>query len=85
MTCAECGTPNTDDARFCSDCGAELASISLTGSIDSFQNVEMYGYDDNGTQIDVFKGRFVTSSRIEGQWSKPNGSRSLPFTLIQQH
>jgi serine/threonine protein kinase len=60
-------------------------NISLTGSIDSYQNVEMYGYDDNGIQIDVFKGRFVSSSRVEGQWSKPNGSRSLPFTLIQQH
>jgi serine/threonine protein kinase len=60
-------------------------NISLTGSIDSYQNVEMYGYDDNGTQIDVFKGRFVSSSRMEGQWSKPNGSRSLPFTLTQQY
>ncbi len=60
-------------------------SISLTGAIDGNQNVEMYGYDNNGTQIDVFKGRFVSSFRIEGQWSKPNGSRSLPFTLIQQN
>jgi len=59
-------------------------NISLTGSIDANQNVEMYGYD-NGVQIDVFKGRFVSSFTVQGQWSKPNGSRSLPFTLTQSN
>ena len=31
--CARCGRPNPDDARFCSNCGAQLAGLGGTGGI----------------------------------------------------
>jgi FHA domain/zinc-ribbon domain len=31
--CARCGRPNPEDARFCSNCGAQLAGIAGTGSM----------------------------------------------------
>jgi hypothetical protein len=58
-------------------------NITLTGTIDSYQNVELYGYNASGTLVDVFKGRFVSSSEMLGTWSKPDGSKILPFTLIE--
>ena len=31
--CARCGRPNPEDARFCSNCGAQLAGPGGTGSM----------------------------------------------------
>lgn len=56
-------------------------NISLNGTIDDNQNVELSGYDEAGTMIDVFKGQLISSNSLEGTWSKPDGSRSLPFQL----
>jgi len=56
-------------------------NITLNGTIDENQNVELYGYDEGGTMIDVFKGQLSSSSSLEGMWSKPDGSKSLPFDL----
>jgi hypothetical protein len=55
-------------------------NITLNGTIDGNQNVELYGYDEAGTMIDIFKGQLI-SNNLEGTWSKPDGSKSLPFAL----
>jgi hypothetical protein len=58
--------------------------ITLTGTIDSYQNIELYGYNASGVLVDVFKGRFISNSEMQGTWSKPDGSKSLPFTMREQ-
>ena len=34
-TCASCGTPNEEDARFCEGCGASLARICATCGVEA--------------------------------------------------
>jgi len=56
-------------------------NITLNGTISSDQEFEMYGYDEGGTMIDIFKGHLISSNALEGTWSKPDGSKSLPFAF----
>jgi hypothetical protein len=56
-------------------------NITLNGTIGSDQEFELYGYDEGGTMIDIFKGQLISSNVLEGTWSKPDGSKSLPFAL----
>lgn len=56
-------------------------NITLNGTIGSDQGFELYGYDEGGTMIDIFKGHLISSNILEGTWSKPDGSKSLPFTF----
>ncbi|HBB89519.1 MAG TPA: hypothetical protein DC047_18090 [Blastocatellia bacterium] len=56
-------------------------NISLNGTIDDNQNVELYGYDDGGAMIDIFKGQLISNNVLEGTWSKPDGSKALPFAF----
>jgi hypothetical protein len=59
--------------------------LGLEGSLRGKDSLILFEYDESGKQTGLFKGRFKgafgTSELIEGTWSKPNGSKSLPFAL----
>ncbi|MFP5211890.1 MAG: hypothetical protein ACLGPL_00785, partial [Acidobacteriota bacterium] len=55
--------------------------IRLDGSVDGEGNVTMKEYDAKGNQTGLFKGKFVSAQKIEGVWTKPDGSKPMPFSL----
>jgi hypothetical protein len=58
--------------------------IPIQGTIDSQKKVVINEFDEKGNQTGVFKGKFTSARRIEGIWSKPNGSKAMPFVLELQ-
>ncbi|MFN2454026.1 MAG: hypothetical protein ABR577_07370 [Pyrinomonadaceae bacterium] len=58
--------------------------ISIKGTVDEQDNFVLNEFDQNGNQTGIFKGRFVSSSSIEGTWSKPSGDKSMPFSLVEK-
>lgn len=57
-------------------------SIKLSGSIDDSGNINLNGFDEKGNTCDVFTGQLVQGS-ITGNWSKPDGSKALPFSVSE--
>ena len=57
--------------------------VNLTGSVTSADSILINEFDQAGNLFGVFKGKFVSPTRIEGTWSKPDGSRKTPFFLSQ--
>ena len=56
--------------------------IKISGTIDNSGNISLNGFDDKGNACDVFKGQLVQNS-ISGNWSKPDGSKTLPFSVSE--
>lgn len=54
--------------------------IPLKGSIDEQNNVELTEYE-KGKEIGLFSGKFTSPNKIEGHWSKPDGSKKLTFVV----
>lgn len=64
--------------------------LSLKGSVDRAGNLTLQEFDASGTQTGLFKGKWkddadLAGVRLEGDWSKPDGSKKSPFTLTEQH
>jgi hypothetical protein len=63
-------------------------NIDLKGSIDSGGKVELRESDDTGKDTGVFKGQWKSDTtgfaKIEGKWSRPDGSKETEFELTQQ-
>ena len=59
-------------------------NIQLKGDI---QNGELLlnEYDNNGNQTGIFKGKIIENSKIEGNWSKPNGEKEMTFKVIESN
>ena len=57
-------------------------NIEINGTIDKNLNVRISEFDANGNQTGLFKGRMLNENKIEGTWSKPNGSNAMPFSLL---
>jgi hypothetical protein len=55
--------------------------IPIKGTIDGQDNFTINEFDSKGNQTGVFKGRLVSSNEMEGNWSKPNGDKLMPFSL----
>lgn len=55
--------------------------LELQGSIDKSGNISLNEFDDNGTITGIFKGKLTNDSKITGQWSKPDGGKSMPFSV----
>lgn len=60
-------------------------SIELSGALNSDQSLTIYEYNRAGMQTGVFKGHLINGNKIEGSWTKANGSSSLPFYLIESN
>jgi ribosomal protein S27AE len=56
-------------------------SITVSGTIDDDNSFEMYEYDDQDNITGLYQGTIYSSGRIEGTWSKPDGSAQRPFYL----
>jgi peptidoglycan-N-acetylglucosamine deacetylase len=63
-------------------------NIDLKGSIDTGGKVELRESDETGKDTGVFKGQWKSDTtglaRIEGKWSRPDGSKETEFELTQQ-
>lgn len=57
-------------------------SIKLSGTIDDSGNIKLDGFDEMGNACDIFKGQLVQGT-ITGNWSKPDGSKTLPFSVSE--
>jgi len=62
--------------------------ITLKGTIDTSNKVQLSEYDAAGTPTGVFKGKWdatdSTAIRIEGNWSKPDSTKQTKFSLTEQ-
>lgn len=60
--------------------------LGLEGSLRGKDSLVLSEYDPNGKQTGIFKGVYkgataASADLIEGVWSTPNGSKSLPFSV----
>lgn len=66
--------------------------IALAGTVDGGGNVQLTESDETGKQTGLFKGKWQGAKdspdssliEIEGKWSKPDGSKSTDFDVLQQ-
>ena len=59
-------------------------TLQITGHIDTFGNFELQEQYPNGQLTGIFKGEFSRGCQtMSGYFSKPDGSRLLPFELQQ--
>lgn len=56
--------------------------IEIKGNIDDNGIIKINEFDPKGNQTGVFEGKMVNENKIDGVWSKPNGSSSMQFHLI---
>lgn len=54
--------------------------LQLDGTL-SGRQITLKETDDKGKHTGTFKGQFVTATLIEGTWTNPAGSKSLPFSV----
>jgi len=57
------------------------ANIRVRGRTDGEGRLAIQEFDERGNCTGAFEGRYVSRDRIEGFWSKPDGSASKPFVL----
>jgi len=55
--------------------------ISISGELYRSDSLILNEFDRTGNLTGTFKGKFKNPSRIEGVWSKPNGSNPASFYL----
>lgn len=60
-------------------------NIDVTGNLQSDGAVTLKEFDAKGNQTGVFTGRMINKSKIEGNWSKPNGNGRKDFLLIESN
>jgi len=58
-----------------------VTDISVSGNIDDDGSFEMNEYSDIGVNTGVYRGRINADGTMNGTWSKPDGSKSRPFSL----
>lgn len=54
--------------------------LALSGTLNGKQ-ITLRESDEKGKHTGTFKGRFVTATLIEGTWSNPAGTKTLPFSV----
>ena len=60
-------------------------NIQLKGEIQNNGELLLNEYDSSGNQTGIFKGKIIENSKIEGNWSKPNGEKEMTFKLIESN
>jgi hypothetical protein len=56
--------------------------IKISGTIDNNRNLIIKEFNDKGKITGIFKGKF-RSNKIIGQWTKPDGSMTMPFSISE--
>lgn len=61
--------------------------IALRGRVDNQGEFTLEEFDPSGAPTGVFRGRWgaddTGAAELTGNWSRPDGSRSMPFTLTE--
>lgn len=57
-------------------------SIKLSGTTKADGSFTLNGYDEKGNACDLFKGK-IEGPSVTGTWSKPDGSKSLDFSVSE--
>jgi hypothetical protein len=61
--------------------------IALRGRVDNQGEFTLEEFDPSGARTGVFRGRWGSddtgAAELQGNWSRPDGSRSMPFTLTE--
>jgi hypothetical protein len=58
--------------------------ISINGDLKN-SGISLKETDMNNNITGIFNGKFVTKNRIEGKWSKPDGTKDMSFYLDEQN
>lgn len=61
---------------------SQNSSLKLKGNIDSNGNLSLNEFDNKGSMTGTFKGQ-LSGGNILGQWSKPDGSKTMPFSVTE--
>jgi hypothetical protein len=56
--------------------------IKISGTIDDNSNLTINEFNDKGNMTGIFKGQ-LSSNNIIGQWTKPDGSKTMPFSISE--
>lgn len=56
--------------------------IKISGTIDDIGNLTINEFNDKGSMTGIFTGQ-LSSSNILGQWTKPDGSKTMPFSITE--
>ena len=59
--------------------------IQVKGDLDNQGKITLNEYDSKGNQTGLFSGKMLNNSKIEGNWSKPNGDKAMLFALIESN
>lgn len=57
-------------------------NLKLQGELSAKNEIVMNEFNDDGNQVGLFKGT-LSGGKIEGTWSKPDGSKEMSFSLIE--
>ena len=60
-------------------------NIQLKGELQNNGELVLNEYDSSGNQTGIFKGKITENSKIEGNWSKPNGEKEMAFKLLESN
>lgn len=58
--------------------------LELQGTISNEGELNLKEFDDKGNQTGQFEGIY-SRGKIEGNWSKPNGDKIMPFQLLESN
>lgn len=56
--------------------------LNISGTIDNNGNLTINEFNTKGNMTGVFKGQ-LSDNNIIGQWSKPDGSKAMPFSISE--
>jgi len=56
--------------------------IKISGTTDDNGNLTINEFNDKGNMTGIFKGQ-LSGNNIIGQWTKPDGSKTMPFSISE--
>ena len=57
-------------------------SLKITGTVDKEGNITLNEFNESGSMTGVFNG-VMTLNNISGEWRKPDGTKIMPFNIIE--
>jgi serine/threonine protein kinase len=63
------------------DISQAMLDSSIKGKVDEQENFWLDEFDSSGKKAGSFKGRFLSTTAVEGDWTDPNGKNARPFAF----
>ena len=60
----------------------QKTALKISGTIDKLGNLTINEFNGTGSITGIFKGQ-MTNNKITGNWSKPDGSKTMPFSISE--